>query len=305
MAENPSKTVGGEAGGLGDTYNCAGEVIGLELDVLGKEVDFRIDVGQGQARLADIVPLARTICTKITDVVVESIRSDGGRIPCRKGCATCCALYLVPLSVPEALRLNEEISAAPPHQRESMLKACLLAARRILSQNPPESFIPQATEASKLGPVDLNLVSSWYTSLKLSCPFLYNRVCTIYEQRPLACREHFVKGSAGACRGERGTAEVVEIPVQIPNVLAQLAGELEGVSAEAVILPLTQVWCEQNAERAERTWPAAMMVRRFVEILKTMAPRDSIAVVEYKERRLPVSQKRIGQRQRFDYIGSH
>jgi len=87
--------VGGEAGGRGDTYNCAGEVIGLELDVLGKEVNFRVDVGQGRARLADIVPLARTLCTKITDVVVESILSDGGNIPCCKGCAACCARYLV------------------------------------------------------------------------------------------------------------------------------------------------------------------------------------------------------------------
>ena len=265
MAENPSITVGGEAGGRGDTYNCASEVIGLELDILGKEVDFRVVVGQGQARLADIVPL----------------------------------------SVPEALRLNEEISAAPPHQRESMLKACLLAARRILSQKPPKQFIDKTTDTYQVSPAELNLVSSWYTSLKLPCPFLYKGLCTIYEQRPLACREHFVKGSADGCRGRPGTAEVVEMPVQLPNARAQLAGELEGTSAEALILPLALVWCEENSKRAERTWPAAMMVKRFFEIVKTMAPRDSIAIVEYKERRLPVSQKRIGQRQRFDYIGSH
>jgi len=265
--------------GVGDTYNCATEVIGLEIDVLGKELNFRIGLGKGQAKLADIVPLARTICTKITDAVVESIRSDGGNIPCCKGCAACCARYLVPLSVPEALQLNEEISAAPPHQRESMLRACLLAAQRILSQKPPEPSLDQTAEASEASPAELNLVSSWYANFKLPCPFLYKGVCTIYEQRPLACREHFVNGSAEACKGERGTAEVVEMPVQIPNALAQLAGELEGTSAEAVILPLTQVWCEQNPERAERTWPAVMMVKRFFEIVKAMASKNSTAVV--------------------------
>lgn len=77
MDENLRTTVGCKLIGVGDSYNCGIEVIGLELDVLGKELNFRIDVGKGQARLADIVPLA----------------------------------------VPEALRLNEEISAAPPHQR--------------------------------------------------------------------------------------------------------------------------------------------------------------------------------------------
>ncbi len=168
--------------GVGDTYNCATEVIGLEIDVLGKELNFRIGLGKGQAKLADIVPLARTICTKITDAVVESIRSDGGNIPCCKGCAACCGPYLVPLSVPEALRLNEEISAAPPHQRESMFRACLLAARHILNQKPPEPSLDQTAEASPVSTANLNLVSSWYVSLKLPCPFLYNGVCTFMSR---------------------------------------------------------------------------------------------------------------------------
>ena len=137
MAENPPTTVVPGAMGTGDTYNGGTEVIGLELDILGKEVNFSIGVGKGQAGLADIVPLARTLCAEITDVVLESIRSDGGLIPCCKGCSACCKPGLVPLSVPQALRLKEEISAAPAYRRESMSRACLLAARRILSQKPP------------------------------------------------------------------------------------------------------------------------------------------------------------------------
>ncbi len=278
VAENPI-TVGGEPMGTGDTYNCATEVIGLELDILGKEVNFSIGVGKGQAGLADIVPLARTLCAEITDVVLESIRSDGGRIPCCKGCYACCKPGLVPLSVPQVLRLKEEIAAAPGYRRESMLRACLLAARRILSQKPPKSFMGRTAEASPAGPVDLDLVSDWYAGLKLACPFLDNNLCNIYEQRPLACREYFIKGSVGMCKGQGGIAEVVEMPVQVPNALAQLASELEGTSVEAVILPLALVWCEDNPARAERTWPAAMMVKRFVEIVKAMAREDSTAVV--------------------------
>jgi len=271
--------VGGQSRGPGETYNHGTEVISLELDILGKEVNFRIGFGKGQARLADIVPLARTLCKKITDVVLESMRSDGGRIPCCRGCSACCSRCLVPLSVPETLRLKEDISAAPAYQRESMWRACLLAARRILSQKPPKPFIGQTEEVSTVSSVDLNLVSNWYASLKLPCPFLYKDVCTIYEQRPLACREHFVEGSARACRGQRGTAEVVQMPVQVPNALGQLASELEGMSVEAVILPLALVWCEENPERAERTWPAPIMVKRFVEIIKAMAHKNSTAVV--------------------------
>ncbi len=95
----------------------------------------------------------------------------------------------------------------------------------------------------------------------------------------MACRELFVKGSADACGGQSGIAEVVQMPVKMPNALAQLAGDFEGTTPEAVILPLTLAWYEQNKQRADRTWPALMMVKRFLEIVKTMAAKNSTETV--------------------------
>jgi len=261
--------------GAGDGYHCGTEVIGLNLDILGKKVNFSIGVGKGHVRLSDIVPLARTICTEITNVVLQSTLNDGGHIPCRKGCAACCSHYLVPLSIPEAFRLNQEISAAPAHRRESIWRDCLIAANIILSQKPPKPFVHQTTEASSMSMVDLGLVSRWYKSLELNCPFLDSGICTIYEQRPLACREHCVEGSARGCRGHHGTAAVLQMPVSVLTALGQLASEFEGTRVEAVLLPLSLVWCEKNAARAERTWPSATMVKRFVEIIKSMACTNS------------------------------
>ena len=260
----------GDDSGARDIHNSGKKVIGLDLDVLGETLNFHIGIGKGRAKLADIVPLARTLCTNITDVVVKRARSNGDRIPCDKGCSPCCRRCLVPLSVPEALRFKEEIDAAPAYLRESVWGACLRAAQHILSQKLPKPFIHK-TEVLQSRSVDLNLLSNWYTNLKLRCPFLSNHVCSIYDQRPLACREHFIKGSARACKGLRGVAEVLDIPVQLPNVLGQLASELEGTDVEAVILPLSLVWCQENPERVERSWPAEMMVMRFVEIVEAMA----------------------------------
>ncbi len=59
------------------------------------------------------------------------------------------------------------------------------------------------------------------------------------------------------------------------EVLGQLAGEFEDSNVEAVILPLTPVWCEQNVDRAERTWSAETMAERFVDIVKTRASENS------------------------------
>jgi Fe-S-cluster containining protein len=277
VTESLRKTVGGKPVGMGGNYNCDTEVIGLELNILGKKMNFHISAGKDQARLADIVPLARIVCTKITDVVLQSVISNGGRIACRKGCLACCR-HLIPLSVPEAFRLDEEISAATEHRRKSVWRTCLDAARQILDRKPPIPLMPQKEEASPASSVDLNLISKWYRDFELDCPFLHNGVCTIYEQRPLACREHYVTGSAEACRGKRGAAKVLEMPVQMPNALSQLASELEGTSVEAVLLPLALVWCEENHQRDERTWPFAMMVKRFLEIITEMACENSMTL---------------------------
>ncbi|OHB55392.1 MAG: hypothetical protein A2173_05245 [Planctomycetes bacterium RBG_13_44_8b] len=253
----------------GDCKNGT-EVIGLELDILGKKVNFCINAGQNQARLSDIVPLARTLCTKITDIVLENATSNGDQIACHKGCLACCR-HLIPLSVPEAFRLKEEIEAQTADRHELMWKTCIHAAHQILNQKPPAEFMSKTEENSQAGCVDLNLVSQWYSSLHLDCPFLHSGVCAIYEQRPLVCREHYIIGSEKACREGGDVAKVLEMPVQMTTALGRLAGELEVTSVEAVLLPLALVWCEENHQRSEQTWPFEMMVRRFFEIVKEMA----------------------------------
>jgi len=251
------------------------EIINLELDVLDERLRFRIDVAHGQVKLSDIIPLARKISGKIADILIDKHHKDGIEIACRKGCGHCCQSHLVPLAVPEAFRLNGYIHSRHRDLRDAMLRSCLLAAQDILDQEPPESFTPPMSE-----PVDnrsfLSNVSTWYVSLGVCCPFLSNNVCTIYENRPLACRDYFVRGGSNACINADSTTRPLKMPVPMVEVLGQLAGELEGSDIEAVILPLTPVWCEQNADRAERTWSAETVAERFVEIVSTRASENSM-----------------------------
>lgn len=243
--------------------------------MLNETIHFQIDVGQSQAKLADIVPLARTICFNIIEVVLKTVRDKGDRIPCLKGCSACCNRYLVPLSAPEAFRLKEDVEKMPVLRRETIWKNCLDASRYILAHKPPKKFINQSAQSSSNNSSHLNLISNWYSNLKLPCPFLYQDACSIYELRPLVCREHYIIGSANGCSEGHSSAKLIEMPIQVPNALSQLAGELEETNDEAVILPLALVWSQNNKKRAARTWPYAMMVRRFVEILKEMANKNS------------------------------
>jgi Fe-S-cluster containining protein len=258
--------------------NHQAKTVDLELDIFDEKIRFRINVMQARANLADIVPLARTICSKITFVLLKNIHKNGDQIPCRKGCPACCKRCLIPLSVPEAFRLNDEIDQAPTFKWRLIRKNCLIASHHLLTQKTTKDFVHQLSDSTSNKPTDPDHISEWYSSLKLACPFLHRDICTIYEQRPLVCREHFITGSAGGCNGDNCFAEVLHMPIRVSNALGQLASELEGTTIEAVILPLALIWCDENKKRAERTWPFEMMVKHFAEIIEEMAAKNSTAV---------------------------
>jgi len=257
----------------GRSYICAGDmkIINFNLNIFDEVIRLRIGVTDSPVKLADIVPLARVISEKIVRITSEKNRREGINITCRKGCAGCCRSCLVPVSIPEVLRLQDEIFSRPQQQRSRMLQSCVSAARRILNQRPPELFLNQAAPDSPDSMAVLNELSRWYVSLRTACPFLSEGICTIYEQRPSACMEYFVANCSLDCGGNDGVAKQVEMPVRMVEVLGQLTSELEDRDIEAVMLPLALVWCELNPDRGKRTWPAAVMVERFVKIIRAVA----------------------------------
>jgi Fe-S-cluster containining protein len=242
------------------------KIIGLELDIFGRRLDFRI-AAVGNARLANIIPAARVICDKITEITIEQIRIQGGNVPCHKECPACCS-YLVSLSVPEVLCFRQDIFRKHTYQLNHTLRTYLYAAKRLMKNRPPnhifESFSNSSNNIS-----EIQTLANWYAGLNLTCPFLRNNQCAIYKQRPFVCREYFVAGSAQGCSRGSGEAQVIEMPVQMGNVLCRLSKELCDVS-DAVMMPLALSWCDVNKQLqlCERTWPAEVMTKLFVEIIK-------------------------------------
>ena len=257
-----------------DCDNPHRRIIGLDIDAYDQQFHFDISVANQQARLTDIVPLAHAISQKITTAAIDNSKALGDNIPCQRGCAACCN-YLIPLSIPEAFWLREKILAAPQCQRQVIMRSTLLAARRLLKHKPPK-WLAQETCKESETPVDPNLLSNWYANLEKPCPFIYKGECIIYHQRPLACREYFVTGSARACKGQRGEAKVLDIAVHILEVLTELAAEIENCDHESIMLPLALVWCEDNLDRAQRQFSAITMVERFVEILQAVVTQKTV-----------------------------
>jgi Fe-S-cluster containining protein len=240
------------------------ELIKTELQVAEKLVPLAIRIPDKPIPLSDIVPLARAICDTLCSVVLSSLASYGNFIPCRKGCCVCCR-YLVTLSMPEVYRFRQEFAEMTGRNRIPILRSCLSSAQKILAS------------AASADADDIRRLSQWYWQLDIKCPFLHNGICSIYTTRPLACREHFVTTPPILCSpGSLCEPSIVPMPVSILEALGQLAAELEQKEVEAVMLPLAFAALEQDDTRCRRTWPAEYMIKRFVQILQTIASGHSV-----------------------------
>ena len=97
MVENLPITVLGESESVNNLGNGV-EIISLDLNIYGEPLQFRIGVEDTQARLADIVPMARSLSTRIIQAVQKNLEGNGLAVPCDRGCVVCCH-YLTLVSV--------------------------------------------------------------------------------------------------------------------------------------------------------------------------------------------------------------
>ena len=242
------------------------EVVDAEIHVYGKPLRFRIGVRDWETPMSALVPVARVICDELLNAALDDhLFSKKETISCRKGCAACCS-YLVALSMPEVFRLRQEFSQMPADDRIPILKSCVYAARKILKQ---ENTGPHINEYS-----GLQQISDWYMGLNLQCPLLKNGLCSIYDQRPLACREYFVQSPPDWCfTGQSHNPDPVPIslPVSVSEVLANVAADIEEMEEEAVILPLALIGTDEISCRSKRLWPAVELATRFVRALEEKA----------------------------------
>lgn len=229
-----------------------------------QEISIGIRINANLSKLSDLVPLARNICDLIMDYSILLNRKQGKTVPCTKGCSTCCS-YLVPLSIPEVIHFFEEVEAMPNDQASEVWEQTLFAARQLLSNGPSEQGSDEEI---------LDALSHWYSNQKIECPFLKNKLCSIYNQRPLACREHLVTTPALWCMPDYvKQIERIELPLSMVEVLGQVTSELENLPVEAVMLPLALPWIQENPERRHRKWSSQKMLMRFWDVLdQAMTP---------------------------------
>lgn len=243
------------------------KILESTIDISGESMHLCIGVNEEPAQLCDIVSLAYAVSDKLCSTIIQKLAANGQIVSCRNGCSACCS-YLVALSMPEIYYLHQKIASWEEDRLLSLLQCCFDSAQKILDSDTLIKYdVNNNTD-------NLSVISQWYEHLGLSCPFLKNDSCSIYEYRPLACREHLVTTSPGLCKSRiTNNPTLVRMPISILEVLGQLSAEMEQTPVEAVILPLAVVCGEGYLQRSCRRWPGVMIVERFIAILEAVASK--------------------------------
>ena len=160
---------------------------------------------------------------------------DFGRISCRKGCTGCCR-QLVLAELSEA----EYILARNPEVVERVLPK-LVEHAQFAAQLPDTLASEEAEHAA----------TEAYWQRNLPCAFLEDGLCSVYEDRPLPCRTHFVLSDPALCATDEISPTVIAdfgTRTQAPQRLMQLVSKAKGQLAAAA-LPILMV----EAVRLQRT----------------------------------------------------
>lgn len=124
---------------------------------------------------------------------VAADRANKMGASCAKGCSHCCYL-LTTISVADAVLIAERLLRKPDW----------LTWLPRLADDARASF---HADGSAIGRED-------YFDNQQPCSFLSDGLCSVYEQRPVACRTHFVTTEPSRCSSVERNARVSKVDVQ-------------------------------------------------------------------------------------------
>jgi Fe-S-cluster containining protein len=228
----------------------------LSIKTPAGPVTTTVEISTGFVPVTEIVPLLRRLGQQAQTLEQQRVTATGQKISCAKGCAACCRM-LVPVSAPEAFALRDMVADLPEDRRQAIHRAIADTTARLeqaglLSQlrHVAETDRPIADEA-------MEPINRAYYALKLPCLFLENEACSIYEDRPAACRELLVTSPADWCQDMvNKPIRALPVPLRISTVLGLLWSDLTGSPPRLIPLPLALDWADRHATENRASWKA-------------------------------------------------
>jgi Fe-S-cluster containining protein len=240
----------------------------LRLSALGQTLQGEVSVPSGAVRPEAMLPIYHSLADALMQAAEAAAAKQDLTIACRKGCAACCR-KLVPVSAIEARRIGALVAEIPEPQR-SEVQARVAAARDRLAA---AGLLDRLARLDQLTPEAYAALGSEYFARWIACPFLEGEACSIYSERPLACREYAVTSPAQNCFPESATQSVDQ--VTLPHSVATAVAAAEAGSAPSedrwVPLVLAIEWAASHGAAP----PARDGLAMLREVLSRLGPGNA------------------------------
>jgi Fe-S-cluster containining protein len=233
--------------------------IKFELKIRDRVLGATVNLPSEPIRPVQLLPLFH----KITDAIVSATIPEQLEISCRAGCAACCR-YFVPLAESEAFFLADLIEGMEPDRKAALkarFDALLIRLRSVgmLERIGTEALIEQ--EPRRSASID-------YLQFELACPFLENESCSIYEHRPMVCREYLVASPPEYCAAASQQAPArLNLPVVPSNALFCFGDGKGNEPSKVVALPLLLEFASANRVEEQPLLPAPQVFENFLQKL--------------------------------------
>lgn len=231
------------------------ERLSLCFRILDETVTVETAALPAEARLDEVLPALRILDDAAIDLAA---RRHGRPVTCAKGCAACCRIQLVPVTPAEAYSLLRTVENLPEPRRTEIRSRFAERMSRLEAAELAD-FFRETDAASRSERMRENMPR--YLDLGLECPFLEDDACSIYPERPSACRDYLVSSPKELCA--RPLTEPVQVvPTILPMARAAMdaAAVLSGRAQRMVPLTLALEFAEQHREELERRYPSGQVL---------------------------------------------
>lgn len=243
----------------------ATERFDIALNTPAGRLTTAVEVPTGFVPVTAIVPLMRRLGEEAHALEEARLTDNGKTVSCHKGCAACCRM-MVPLSAPEAFALREFVRSLPT-ERQQRIATRLAETKLLLLSHGLWHRLLELGETTQTPDDDaLEPINRDYYALRTPCPFLEDEACSIYQERPSACRELLVTSPAERCQDlVKNQVEQIEAPVRIGPALGLLWGELTQTPARLIPLPIAMDWAERHHGENQSMWQGTKLLDQALD----------------------------------------
>ena len=262
---------------------CSGEVLSspaterfeIAINTPAGRLTTAVDVPASFVPVTAIVPMLRRLGEEAQALEEARASEEGRRRSCRKGCAACCRM-MIPVAPPEAFALRTVVEALPSIKKKPLLERFQSAQKTQREAGLEEGLHRLAFSEDQVTDDELEPLNRAYYAIRIPCPFLEDEVCSIYEQRPSACRELLVTSPAELCQDLiRNPVNLIPAPFRIGTVLSTLWADCFQGPIRLIPLPFALDWAKTRESRNTRTWAGTELLNRALNAAAQFLQRQS------------------------------